>query len=81
MKKEIYRHNIKSYWPTIKIGYIRWFPFLTIMEYTADKINNQIIILPQLLNFFEMYNKNLKEDVVNNIGVKFSICRKQLVYL
>ena len=54
-KKEIDRHYSHLYWP-ISIKYtIQWFPFLTIMEHTADIINPDKGIITPLLNVFSMF--------------------------
>ena len=37
-KKEIDRHDNMTYWTTRIKEFINWFPFMNIMEYTADRI-------------------------------------------
>ena len=78
-------HDSKSYCPTIIIENIRWFTFITIIDHTEDKINNQITLLPSLLNVFSIFNmrmwddnENLEENVVDNICL--SVCRSVLQY-
>ena len=39
-KKEIDCHDNINYWPTSIKKFINWFPFLNIMEYTAERIVN-----------------------------------------
>ena len=46
IKKEIDRHDSKSYWPIITIKDIQWFTFLNIMNHTEDNMNTSIKILP-----------------------------------
>ena len=48
-KKLIYRNNNMTYCPTSIKEVINWFPFLNIMEYTADSIENKITLLLSLL--------------------------------
>ena len=49
-KKNIDCHDIIDYWPTcIKDG-LNWLSLLDIMKYTEDRIYNEVIILPSLLN-------------------------------
>ena len=45
-KKEMDIHDSLDYWPKIIKDGINWLSFLDIMEYTADMIENDIIILP-----------------------------------
>ena len=80
-KKEIDPHYIQSYWKTSIIEDIQWFPFMTIMENTAYKIETQIRLLPFLLKVFAMFNmslwydnKNLEKNVVDNICIRCINC-------
>ena len=45
---------------------LNWLPFHDIMEFTADRIDNDKNILPSLLDFFTMFRikywQNKKED-------------------
>ena len=34
---------------------LNWLPFLDIMEFTADRIENDIKLLPSLLSFFKIF--------------------------
>ena len=51
-----------TYRPTIIKEGINWFPFLNIMEYTVDKIDNEITLLPSLLIFFLMFQMRFWYD-------------------
>ena len=82
-KKEIDRHDNMNYWKIIIKEIINWFPFLNIMEYTSDRIETGIILLPPLLNFFSMFPMRFwydKEPVDQNdvkvIARRCSICGK-----
>ena len=45
-KKAIDFHDNINYWPTSIKEFINRFPFLNIMEYTVDRIVNEITLLP-----------------------------------
>ena len=47
-----YVRGIIDNWPTRIKGGINWLSFLNIMEYTVDRIENDITLLPSLLNMF-----------------------------
>ena len=49
-KKEIIPHDSDLYWPTSIKYTIQWFPFLAIMEHTANIINPKKEIIPSLLD-------------------------------
>ena len=79
-KKEIHCQDSKSYWPTSKIEDVLFFPFLNIMYHTSDKIKTQITLLTSSFKMFKMHtwydNKNLEENVVDNIGIRCNNCVK-----
>ena len=86
--KEIDNHDSQSYRPTSIIEEIQWFPFLTIMEHTADNIENYITLLPLLLKLFTIFNmrmwydnENLEENVLDNISIRCSNSERNLVYM
>ena len=65
---------------------LNWLPFLDIMEFTADSINNDKNILPSLLKFFTMFkikcwwNKKEKDDLkqtVEKFAIIYSHCGKE----
>ena len=62
-----------TYWPTIIKEVINWFTFLNIMDYTANKIYNEIKLLPSLLEKTSMsqmcfcYNK--EPDDKNDVKI------------
>ena len=71
-------------WPTILKEVINWFNFLNIMEYTADKIENEITLLPSFLNFFAMFQMNFwydnehnDQNNVENIAIRCNNCGKE----
>ena len=61
-KKEIDHHDKMTYWPTSIKEVINWFPFLDIMKYIADRIYNQITLLPSLLKMFTMLQMSFWYD-------------------
>ena len=40
IKKKIDRSDKVDYWPKIMVGSINWLPFLDIVDFTADRIEN-----------------------------------------
>ena len=48
-KKEIYCCDNMTYWETNVKEFINWFFFTNIMEYTSERIDNDITSLPSLL--------------------------------
>ena len=54
-----------EYWPKSIMESLNWLLFLDIMDFTADRIENDRNILPSLLNFFTMFKikcwRNKKE--------------------
>ena len=77
-----------EYRPTIINKGLNWFPFLNIMEYTEDRIENDITLLPSLLNMFLMiqnrcwYNKGHDDqNKVEHIAIRCSNCGKTMVCL
>ena len=61
------------YWPTSIKDTIKWFPFLTITENTANILNPNKGLIPSLLNVFPMIWLFLFDDKeyeeVNVVGV------------
>ena len=62
LKKKLNRHDSDSYWPTSIKDTINWFPFLTIMEHTANitKTNRGLIL--SLFKVFAMFEFRLMGD-------------------
>ena len=61
-KKEIDCHDSDLYWPTSIKDKIQWFPFITIMEYTANILNPNKGLIPSLLKVFSMSELSLIDD-------------------
>ena len=78
-KKEIFRHDSDMYWPTIIKDTIQWFPFLTIMEHTADILNPNIGLIPSLLKEVVMFELCLiyDGDEFEAISIRYINCKKQ----
>ena len=72
MKKKI-EHNYKTeFWPKIIMVSLNWLPFLGIMEFTVDKINNDKNIVPSLLKILQYLRLNVggikkKKNIKNNL--------------
>ena len=71
IKKTCYRNNKPEYWPTIIKESLNWLPFIYIMEFALDRIDNDKL-LPSLLKLFSMFNINFwyspGEDGKKNTG-------------
>ena len=55
-------HNSELYWPTLIKDTIQWFPFLTIMEHTANILKPNKGLIPSLLEAFSMFELRLFDD-------------------
>ena len=80
-KKEIYHHDIKTYWPIIIKETIHWFPFHSNVDHTAGIIETYISLIPSLFKVFAMfqillfyYKHNEEENDVEAIAIKCSNC-------
>ena len=51
-----------TYWQTNIKEVINWFPFLNIMEYNTDRIDNDIKLLLSMLKTFSMFQMSFKYD-------------------
>ena len=78
LKKNIDRHNSNLYWPTTIEYTIDWFPFLTIMEYTANILNPNKGIIPSLFKVFAMFELRLIDDrdKLEAIDIRCTNCKK-----
>ena len=65
LKKKINLHDSDLYWPTSIKDTIKWFPFLNIMEHTANIMNTKAGMTPSLLKAFEMFELRLIGDKEN----------------
>ena len=63
---------------------IEWFPFITIMEHTANILNPNKGLITLLLNIFAMFDLSLNDDrdKVEAIAIRCINCKKEIgVYL
>ena len=51
-----------TYWPTSIKEFINWFTFMNIMEYTTDRIDNEITLLPPLMKMFSIFQMRFWYD-------------------
>ena len=58
-KKKFNRYNSDKYWPTPIKDTIQWFPFLTIMEHTANIMKTNKGLISSLLKVFAMFELRL----------------------
>ena len=54
-KKKFNRVDSDDHWPTSIKKKIQWFPFLTIMEHTANKMQEDQGLILSLLKMFAMF--------------------------
>ena len=80
-KKEFDRHYSDLYWPTAIKDTIRWFPFLTIMEHTANVIKSNKGLIPPLLKVFAMFELRLVGygDKVDAIAIRCIYSKKETI--
>ena len=78
-KKEIDCHDSDLYWPTKTKYTIQWFPFLSIMEHTANILNPKQGIITSLLKVFTMFGLSLIDDrdKVQSISIRCINCKKE----
>ena len=50
------------YWPTTITDTIQWFPFINIMEHTANILNPNKGLIPSLLKLFSVFELSLIDD-------------------
>ena len=58
-KKEIDHRGRNWYWPTSMKDTIQWFPFIIIMEHTANILNPNKWLIPSLLKVFSMFQLHI----------------------
>ena len=58
-KKKIIRIDNHKHWPASIKETIQWFPFLTIIEHTANKIQDDKRLISSLLMMFSMFEIRL----------------------
>ena len=58
-KNKFNRVDGDEHWPTSIKKKIQWFPFLTIMEHTANKMKENNGLISSLLNMFSMFEIRL----------------------
>ena len=78
-KNEFKRHDGEYYWPKSIKETIQWFPFITIMEHTANitKKNNRLI--SSLLKAFAMFELRLndKEGRSDVVSISCINCKRE----
>ena len=55
----MYRHDSDLYWSATIKETIQWFPFLTILEHTANILKLNKGIIPSLLKVFSVFELSL----------------------
>ena len=78
-KKGIYLHDSDMYWPTTIKYKIQWFPFLAIMEHTANLLNTKQGLVPSWLNIFSMFGLRLiyDRDKMEDVAIRYINCKKE----
>ena len=90
MKANMYKpyENNKSdrvdgdeHWPKSIKKKIRWFPFITIMEHTANKTKENNGLISSLLNMFAMFQIRLSygDEEFDVLSISISIVREKQV--
>ena len=76
--KEVDCHDSDLYWPTTIKDTIQWFPFLIIMEHTANILNPDKGLIPSLLKVFSMFELRLFDDIdkLEVIAIRCINCKK-----
>ena len=59
IKKKIDVNDKAEYWPKSIVESLHWLPFLDIMDFTSDRIDNDKNILPSLLKFLQCLRLNI----------------------
>ena len=77
-KNKIYRHDSNLYWPNTIKDTIQWYPFLTIMEHTANILKPKQGLLNSLLKVFAMFELRLinARDKLEAIDIMCINCKK-----
>ena len=75
---EMDSHDSKLYWPTSLKDTIQWFPFIPIMEHTANILKPNKGLIPSLLRVFAMPELLLIDDryKVEAIAIRCISCKK-----
>ena len=82
-KKENDRHDSDLYWPTTIKYTIQWFPFITIMEHTANILNPKQGLNTSLLKVFSVFGFRLIFYINKVEAIDFSCinCKNKQVYI
>ena len=72
------RRDSDLYWPTTIKYTIQWFPFLAIMEHTANILKPKQGLTTSFLNIFAMFELRLIDDrnKVAVIAIRYIHCKK-----
>ena len=78
-KKKINRVDSGEHWPTSIKETIQWFPFLTIMEHTANKMENNNGLISSLLKVFAMFEIRLsyEDEKLDVVSLKCINCKRE----
>ena len=77
------RHDSNLYWPTSIKDTIKWFPFLDIMEHTANILKPNKGLIISLLKVLSMFELRLIDDrdKVEAISIRCIYCKTKQVYI
>ena len=78
-KNRFNRIDDQKHWPTSIKSTIQWFLFLTIMERTANKIQDDNGLKSSLLKMFSMFEKHLSYGykVLDTVSLKCINCKRE----
>ena len=78
-KNKIYRVDSGEHWPTSIKETIQWFPFLTIMKNTANKMEKNNGLISSLLKVFAMFEMRLsyEDETLDIFYLKCINCKRE----
>ena len=79
IKKEIDCHGSDLYWPTTIKDTIQWFPFLDILEHTANNMKTNKRLISSLFKVFTIFELRLIDDrdKVEDLAIICINCKKE----
>ena len=77
-KRKLNRVDNHKHWPASIKNKMQWFPFLTFMEHTANKIQDDKGIISSLLKMFSMLKIHLSfgDEDLDMVSLKCINCKR-----
>ena len=78
-KKRIHRVDSNEHWPTSIKETIQWFPFIAIMEHTANKMKNNNGLISSVLKIFAVFQICLsyEDKKLDVVSIKCINCKRE----